>query len=290
MHSNPSHTVFRRLFAAIAITSLVACGGGDNAPSSNATAPNTLDVSVSSDGVGVAPDNAAHHVGNPSLVRITCPRACSFTKGTNNSVTITQEATTSTQWTARLSFGSDASSLAIRADAADGTTATVTLRPRLLVTGTGTWSMDSLGWSRTSSTQGTSTAYWNNQPVVTTSLAMTASGSPCEAASFRCSTVSVHFSGAEPGDYTIDPDFLTRGIKLPGTAWVNVKLTGGRPPSGVGYYNDDYRPTSGTIRVTRTNGTYYFSTVGPMAVTRLDGPDGDPNAVALMLFRLNNGF
>ena len=282
---------FRHLLAATALTWLAACGGGgDAAPTAAATPPNTLDVAVTADNASVSLESGAHHVGNLSLVKLICAKACTLAKGTNNGVTITQEATTSTEWTARLGFASDASSLTVKADAADGSTATVVLKPKVVVAGTATWSMDSLNWSRISSTQGTSTAMFGNQPVVTTALAMTTSGIPCETASFRCSTVSVHFAGAEPGDYTIDPDFQTKGIKTAGTAWINVKLTGSRPASGVGYYNDDYRPTSGTIRVTKTGNTYYFSTVGSILVTRLNGPDGDPSAIALMLFRLNNGF
>ena len=272
----------------VAASSLMACGGGGDA---TATATgNTLDVSVTTDNVSTSPDSGAYRVANPSTVKITCAKACTFTKGSNSGVTVSQETTTSTTWSARLSFGSDAASLAVRADAADGSTATVVLKPQTIPTGgAATWSMDSLSWARTNSTQNTSTAYWDNQPVVTTALAMTASGTPCETASFRCSTVSIHFAGAEPGDYTIDPNFMTKGIKTPGTAWVNVKLTGGRPSSGVGYYNDDYRPTSGTIRVTKANGTYFFNTVGSVLVTHLDGSDGDPSAIATMLFKLSNG-
>lgn len=275
-----------RLVAILALTTLSACGGGGGDSNGAAASPNTLDVAVTTDGDTVTPNGTEYRVKNPSVVKIDCPKACTFAPGTNNGVTLAQTATTGTQWSAQVVFGSESSSLTLKADAADGTTATVVLKPLVLAGGTATWSMDSLRWSRTGSTQGTSTATFDNQPVVTTHLTMTDIGRPCESASFRCSTVSVHFAGAQPGDYTIDPAFMTKGIKTPGTAWVNVKLTGGGTP----YYNDDYRPTSGTLRVTKTGDTYIFSTVGSILVTRVAGPGGDPNAIAQMLFKLNSGF
>ena len=146
---------FRHLVAATALTGLAACGGGgDAAPTTATTPPNTLDVSVTADNASVSLESGAHHVGNLSLVKLVCAKACTFAKGTNNGVTITQEATTGTEWTARLGFASDASSLTVKADAADGSTATVVLKPKVVVAGTATWSMDSLNWSRISSTQG----------------------------------------------------------------------------------------------------------------------------------------
>lgn len=172
-----------------------------------------------------------------------------------------------------------------------------------------TWSLGSNTWTRQDSTQNRNTSTAGQS----TGIAVNSTSvSNCKSNPYECSTVSVHWYGHSAGTFTIDPDFLKRQTYTPGTAWVNVKATGGTANDVIPnctplvtvpnehYHNTDYRPTTGTIRVTLgTDGLFHVTTDGPLTVYKQ--PDSEnpslcirsvaaPDAPASMSLQLNGVF
>lgn len=299
-------------FVFVGFLNLAGCGGGGGeSPGvpSNQVTTGSLTVSVSTAGDrAVNATSGVFYVDSHAEVTLRCNVGCSVQQQSNNGVSLSNEATQANGWSATLDFTQANSELDISLRAQDGSTVLIKLRP-LLNPGSASWTMDSYAWVRRDSTQnkssstaGLSTAIAVNSTVV----------SNCKSSPYECSTVSVHWYGHSAGTFTIDPNFLTRQIYTPGTAWVNVKATGGTANDVIPnctplvtipnehYHNTDYRPTAGSIRVTQgPDGLFRVTTDTPLTVYKQ--PDSEnrnlcirsvaaPNAPASMSLQLNGVF
>lgn len=272
---------------------LAGCGGGGGGgadETDNTVGSGTLTVTVTTTG-GKAVDGSSgyFHVEGHALVTLKCSVACTVTQSSNNGVSLSNTATQSDGWSATIDFASTSSSLDLSVRAADGSTVVIRLRPVVSVGTTATWSVGSNSWTRGGSTlnQSTSTAGSSSGLAVSSTVI-----SNCKSSAYECSTVSVHWYGHGDGTFTIDPDFLTRQQYRSGTAWVNVKITGGTANDVIAnctpittvttehYYNTDYRPTAGTIRVVRgTDGKYRVTTDVPLTVYKQ--PDSENRSLCI---------
>ncbi len=305
---------WRPLGAAVfmAATGLTGCGGGggdDSVAPANQVSVGSLTVSVSTTGNrAVNAESGVFYVDSHTDVTLRCNVTCTAQPPVNNGVTVSGATTQSDGWLATLDFSNAGSSLDISLRAADGSTVLIRLRP-LVGKGTATWALGPNAWTRRDSTQNRNTSTAGPS----TGIAVNSTSfSNCKSGPYECSTVSVHWYGHSAGTFTIDPNFLTRQTYTPGTAWVNVKATGGTANDVIPnctplvtvpnehYHNTDYRPTAGTIRVTLgSDGLFRVTTDAPLTVYKQ--PDSEnrnlcirsvaaPNAPASMSLQLNSVF
>ena len=274
------------------VLALAACGGGggsEGAPAGVATS-GTLSVSVRADGDAAIPEaDGSYALGDPAALALACNVACTVTEERNVGVTLSARSSSSTAWAATLDFAALDSLLDLKVAAADGSAVSLRMRRRApAATGTATWSLDAQSWSRSSSTQ--STLGGASGPATTGITVSSTSASSCRSGPWACGTVSVHWYGTLPGTFTIDPNFLVS--PQPGKAWINAKATGGTaddtipnctplvPVPNEHYYNTDYRPATGTIRVTQdANGSFHVTTDTPL--TALKQPDSENVSLCL---------
>lgn len=286
----------------ITFTLLSACGGGsgggDSSTSINTSAA-SLTVTVTSNGRTVTPQGDTYIVDDTSTVGLTCNMGCTVTTAFQAGTTVTATSTTPQSWTSRIDFDSAASNLELRVTTSDGSAITVRLRSSSMAGGSASWSLDGYAWTRTDSTQSAANGEYSM---------VVHSASTCESDPFQCGTVSVHWAGASTGTFTLvsQPDFSG----MPGTAWLNVKATGGRvddaaipnctpivPVSNDLYYNTDYRASSGQIQITRgDDGLFRAHTASPITVFRLANSENQalcirsiaaPAAATTMSLQLN---
>lgn len=310
----------RRRSGVIALTvivGLVGCGGGGGGggassdASAGQAASGALTVSVSTaTRSAVTAVSGVHYVDSRSDVTLTCSMACTVAGQSGSDVAATNVTTRIDGWAATLAFTRADGVMDITLAARDGSSVLVRLRPLVGAGGGATWTLGDYTWARGDSTQtrSTSTAGPSTGIAVNSTEVTDCSRSP-----YACSTVSVHWYGHAQGTFTIDPDFLTRQQYGPGTAWVNVKATGGSAatvipdctpvvalPSPEPYYNTDYRPRSGTLRIAQgPDGLFRVTTDAPLTVYKQ--PDSEnrnlcirsvaaPDAPASLTLQLNEVF
>lgn len=299
------------LFLAV---SLSACGGGggsegDGDGPNNQVSAGSLTVSVSSTGNRVVNAvSGVFPVETHAEVTLRCNVSCTAQVSSSNGVAVSHAATQSNGWSATLDFTSAGSELVVSLRAQDGSTVLIRLRP-IVSTGSATWTLSPHTWTRRASTQNSSTTTSGPSTAIVVNSTVI---SNCKSSPYECGTVSVHWYGHSEGTFTIDPGFQTRPRYTPGTAWINVKATGGTANDVIPnctplvtvpnehYYNTDYRPTAGSIRVTRgTDGQFRVTTDAPLTVYKQ--PDSEnlnlcirsvaaPNAPASMSLQLNGVF
>ena len=135
-------------------------------------------------------------------------------------------------------------------------------------------------------------AYFNNQQYYYRSLALESlKPNMCEQNYNECSVITSNLYATEPGDYDVDPNWLLDPSQQAVSIRMNVKLLGRFEAGGGAYVQDDYRPVSGKIRVTRdASGVFHYDSIGAITVQRLSATDGAPNAPSTLRFTLVNGY
>lgn len=270
---------------------LAGCGGGSGGSDAinNTVASGSLTVAVTTtDDRAVDGSSGYFYVEAHSPVTLKCNVTCTISQQDNNGVSVANASSQSDGWSATLDFTSAGSSLDLSVTTHGGSTVTVRLRP-IVGQDSATWSLDSQSWARGGSTQNQNTSTAGPTTAITVNTTVL---SDCKRNAYECSTVSVHWYGHNEGTFTIDPDFLTRLQYNPGTAWVNVKATGGTADDVIPnctplvsvpnehYYNTDYRPTTGTIRVTRgSDGKFRVTTDVPLTVYKQ--PDSENRSLCI---------
>ncbi len=307
MHDVPGLAYCRRLAVIGLLAIATACGSGGDLPGlddplSKRTGATSNDAGTTDHAIAVKVAGqtvvaTSGEVSVPSIadVAIQCASECTFDSGSTNGATASDERITSASWAARLQMSNPAATFPVTVTFADAIDkpVTVTFRPMPIAqVGGGTWSMDSRHFTRGQSFQETGDFFFDNQQYAywTLLIGSTLPLTGCESGDLSCSFVSIHLYATEPGDYAIDPNWLNNPSAQPVGIRISVKLYGGRDSNGA-MYNDDYRPASGTIRVTRdAAGNFLYSTIGPLNVYRVEGPYGAPSALAIMSFSMNDAF
>ncbi len=251
-----------------------------------------MTLSVSVGGAAVAQVNGEYQIPSDAAVTVACSMPCTFTATAQNGAAATNARTGEREWSAdvrlasldaRLSVSAQATSSAVSAVRAD----LVAQRP---VPSASYWTTDSRTYTREQSLQQLNSFFLGDAQHFYRSLVMQSTKpNGCESAELECSVISLNLFATEPGDYPVDPNYLANPSQAAVGVRINVKVFGKLGPDGI-YYNDDYRPASGTIRVTRdSQGVFHYATVGSFDVHRLPGAGGASQAPASMTFRMVDG-
>ncbi len=234
-------------------------------------------------------------VPNGAKVDVQCSEDCTFALQ-ENGVQIKQAHAENRRWAGALQFSDQNARFVITATAtANGkqpVIMTFQLSPVKKNSGTekGTWTLDNLAWQRGKSLQHAFPAKNIAGSIPSMSLVMESDNfiqANCSVAA-PCSIVDMFLEGTvEPGDYAIDPYWLTKPTNDPNGVRMNVKVLSGLGRAAMA----DYRPVSGMVRITKdAAGVYHYSTISPMVVRRLSGGGtGMSNLPDQMVFSMNNG-
>ena len=235
-------------------------------------------------------------VPNGAKIDVQCSEDCIFALQ-ENGAQIKQSHTENRRWAGVLQFSDQNAQIVITVTAtANGkrpVVMTFQSHPVKKTSGVekGTWALNNLAWQRGKSMQQAFPAKSVSGSVPWMSLVMESDNfikANCSVAA-PCSIVDMFLEGTvEPGDYTIDPYWLTKPTNDPNGVRMNVKVLSGLGRAAMA----DYRPVSGMVRITKdAAGVYHYSTISPMVVRRLSGGGtGMSNLPDQMVFSMNNGY
>lgn len=264
-------------------------GGGENDTASSGSA--SLGLVVRVDGSEVdAGDGVVRLTGTGASATITCSKTCSFASETSNGATVTNEASDSRDWTGNVALPNPTSQVHVTATPADGTSPrTIIFNRQLAASASSYWMVDSRRFDRGDSQQQLNNVTYASGEVQMRSLVIqSATSDSCTGSAHACSIVSINIPDAQPGDYAVDPNWLNAPGEDPVGARVTVKLYGF--PNGANF-NDDYRPASGTIRVSQgSDGVFHFETVGEIVAVHVDGANNLAGAPGSIVFRMADGY